>query len=143
MCCSSRRKAVIFYTPTDTEGRTVLCGTQADARLINKDFEQIDIPIDKTGLMAFVQKALDTAWTLRKELDELPLASAPEPKGEPLLKTLIDVPAGKTLQQSTQTSWDATQIEDFILHRASVAQVENIFSCLGNKFAEIAKTVTI
>ena len=50
---------MIFYTAIDELGRKHLVGTQADARAINKQFEQIDIPTDKAGLMAYVQDLMD------------------------------------------------------------------------------------
>src|SRR5690606_17061023 len=52
-------------------GHRQLRGTQADARAVNKNFEQIDIPTDKAGLMAFVQ-------ALYSELDTGPNTSTPE-----------------------------------------------------------------
>lgn len=55
---------MIFYTAIADDGTTQLRGTQADARAVNKNFEQIDIPTDKAGLMAFVQE-------LYAEIDEL------------------------------------------------------------------------
>jgi hypothetical protein len=59
-----------FYTPVDAEtGRTILCGTQDDARAVNKKFASIEIPTDKAGLLAFAQEALDTAYELRQQLN--------------------------------------------------------------------------
>jgi hypothetical protein len=48
---------VIFYL---ANGQT-LCGTQAEAKAIDRDFVQIDIPTDKPSLMAFVQNLYDQA----------------------------------------------------------------------------------
>lgn len=50
---------MIFYLAVDAEGKTKLAGNQADAKALNKDFQQIDIPVDKTGLMAWIQQMLD------------------------------------------------------------------------------------
>lgn len=63
---------MIFYLATDPEGRDQLAGTQADARAVNKDFQQIDIPTDKAGLMAYIQKLMDAAQV------------APEPTPKPV-----------------------------------------------------------
>jgi hypothetical protein len=41
-----------------------------------------------------------------------------------------------TLPSHGQRDWEASDIEDFILNRASVAQVSNIFECLGTRFKE-------
>jgi hypothetical protein len=59
-----------FYAPVDAEtGRTILCGTQDDARKISKKFDSVEIATDKVGLMAFAQEALDTAYDLRQQLN--------------------------------------------------------------------------
>lgn len=47
---------MIFYRAVDDDGMTHIVGTQADARAINKSFEQIDIPTDKAGLMAYANE---------------------------------------------------------------------------------------
>lgn len=41
---------MIFYK---CNGST-LCGTQADARLLDRNFVQVDIPTDKAGLMSYI-----------------------------------------------------------------------------------------
>lgn len=60
---------MIFYLATDDAGLRQLRGTQADAGKINKHFEQLDIPVDKAGLMMFVQD-LFTQIDLLAQLDE-------------------------------------------------------------------------
>jgi hypothetical protein len=62
---------MIFYIALDEHGHRQLCGTQADAKAINKNFEQIDIPTDKTGLMGFVQTLFHNNDTLCDQLAEL------------------------------------------------------------------------
>lgn len=58
---------MIFYIAVDeTYGRKVLCGTQADAKAINKNFEQIDLPTDKAGLQNLYQEALDRIHELEQ-----------------------------------------------------------------------------
>ena len=44
---------MIFY-----KANNQLYPTQADARAVNKNFEQIDVPTDKPGLMAFINDLL-------------------------------------------------------------------------------------
>lgn len=58
---------MIFYTALDSQGHRQLRGTQADAKAVNKNFEQVDIPTDKAGLMAFVQKLYDDIYDLERE----------------------------------------------------------------------------
>lgn len=140
---------MIFYTAINDEGRTILCGTQADAKAINKDFQQIDIPVDKHGLQAFVQESLNAIFECNRQITVLkgmangmPADAEPdtsdqqddeavEPAKPPVDATL------STRQRLNNVSYEATEIEDFLLNRASVAQVENIFGCLGNRFAEL------
>jgi len=50
---------MIFYLAVDAENNTKILGTQADAGKVNRDFQQIDIPVDKAGLMAWIQQMLD------------------------------------------------------------------------------------
>lgn len=51
---------MIFYLAVDAEGNTMLAATQADAKAINKDFQQIDVPANsKPDLMAWIQQMLD------------------------------------------------------------------------------------
>lgn len=69
---------MIFYTARNDENRLQIVGTQADAKAINKAFEQIDIPTDKAALMAWAQEmfarldeAEADAASARQELEEL------------------------------------------------------------------------
>jgi hypothetical protein len=41
---------MIFYIATDENGMRQLCTKQADAKAIDRDFAQLDIPTDKAGL---------------------------------------------------------------------------------------------
>lgn len=61
---------MIFYKSKAEDGRMVISGTQAEARAVNKQFDQIDIPTDKAGLMAFAQRWADEEFALNKMLDE-------------------------------------------------------------------------
>lgn len=63
-----------FYLAISSDGQTKILGTQADAKAVNKDFEPIDIPTDKPGLMAWIQQMLDetlNAQPAGSELKEL------------------------------------------------------------------------
>lgn len=48
-----------FYLAKAADGKRIICGTQAEAKAINKDFSELDIPTDKPGLKAWVQQMLD------------------------------------------------------------------------------------
>ncbi|WP_037500621.1 hypothetical protein [Sphingomonas jaspsi] len=65
---------MIFYL---CNGNT-LRGTQADAKAIDRDFEQIDIPTDKAGLMHFINGLYDQIGAASVENDFLSGGSAPE-----------------------------------------------------------------
>lgn len=62
---------MIYYIALEPNGRKVLCGTQAEAKVIDKEFTQIDLPTDKAGLMATYQEALDTIHNLSLDKAEL------------------------------------------------------------------------
>lgn len=64
---------MIFYI---TQNPICLHTTQANAKAVNKSFEQIDIPTDKTGLMAFVQELYDRAVF---DVDNFPEGLTPPP----------------------------------------------------------------
>ncbi len=49
---------MIFYVATNEEGQRTLCKTQAEAKAIDKDFQQLDIPTDKDGLRDAIQELL-------------------------------------------------------------------------------------
>jgi hypothetical protein len=133
-----------FYVAAAPDGRTVLCGTQADAKKINKTFEEFEVPVDKTGLMEFAQSALDRIFSLEQQLaaggGADPLSQAPSaPAEEP---APWEEPA--TLDKAyVPDRWTAGQIEDYLLNVATVAQCEQVFTCLGNRFGMLAKNATL
>jgi DNA phosphorothioation-dependent restriction protein DptG len=140
---------MIFYIAVDASNsdRKVLCSTQAEAKAIDKHFEQIDIPTDKQGLKETYQEALDTIWTmshdkaqLREKLEAEPDTSdIPEAPEEFFQKAEVKLPAKK--DSKIEAIWTATDIEDFIFNRASVNQVANILGAIGVRFGELIKTV--
>lgn len=66
---------MIFYL---TNG-SALCGTQAEARALDKDFLQVDVPVDKAGLMAF----LNDLYARTVEPPETPVFVPPPPPPSP------------------------------------------------------------
>src|SRR3546814_15435729 len=62
---------MIFYRTKDEDGRMVIAGTQADARAVNKQFEQVDIPTDKAGLLATAQSWCDEVFELNTLMNEM------------------------------------------------------------------------
>ena len=57
---------MIFYLCNGTQ----LAPTQADARAIDRDFTQIDVPVDKQGLMAFVNNLYAQIWAKEDTFDD-------------------------------------------------------------------------
>ena len=123
-----------FYNPVDKDGRTVLCATKAEADKISKNYDTIEVKTDQGSLMAFAQEALDATHQLKLELEMAKAdASSTTTSTRPVLPLSAPTPSTPTPAKT------ANEIEDFILHIASVAQIENLFACLGNRFAELAK----
>jgi hypothetical protein len=99
---------MIFYIALDDAGHRQLCGTQADAKAINKNFEQIDIPTDKPGLMAFVQGLYDEANFVEPVDDEVGCALFKEPVTSPISAEVFDPPpAAKPSYVDQSVNWDA------------------------------------
>lgn len=69
---------MIFYHALDTNGHLHILGTQADARAINKDFRQVDIPTDKAGLQAELQRLYTYIDELKDKIGGSMPAEAPE-----------------------------------------------------------------
>jgi hypothetical protein len=109
-------------------------GTQADAKTAARQagcsYEQVEVPTDKPGLLCFLNVRVGTPAT-----DTPPNDDPPEDRRKAEAAGLVPL---RPVNQS-QESLTASEIEDFILNRASVAQVENIFSCLGTRLAELAR----
>lgn len=130
-------------------------GTQADAKAIAKEegtgWEQVEVPTDKEGLLCFlnchrVDGMCSDAKAMMPDTATITAGFA-EAMGGPLATdTEIERQRDHQAYQPdpekvarSEAAFTATQMEDFILHRATVAQVENLFACLGNRFAEARK----
>ena len=76
---------MIFYLASDTEGYRQLRATQVLAKQINKQFDQIDIPVDKQGLCAAIQELLTDADVARAKFEN----HQPRETGEMLKSNVI------------------------------------------------------
>lgn len=75
---------MIFYRAVDADGLTHILGTQADARAINRDFEQFDFPTDKAGLLVELNATQHMLFELRQGGGTPPpIAEAPPPPPPP------------------------------------------------------------
>jgi hypothetical protein len=125
-------------------------GTQAEAKRDGKGWTPETVPTDKEGLIAYLNEhcapKVVASWKLASEPvpaeaanpfaepeDINPLTASPEMTWKPV----------EPQRKVASSSFEATEIEDFILNRASTAQVENIFARLGTRFAEIARKVKL
>lgn len=68
---------MIYYIARNEEGRRILRTTQADARDIDKNFEQVDVPTDKPSLLIFLQELYSRMDDL--EAEPIPPVEAPPP----------------------------------------------------------------
>jgi hypothetical protein len=109
---------MILYQTVDGQW----CGTQAEARSVaGKDWVQVNVPTDKPALIDWLNKR---DWITRDTLDRL------EPSNEPDDTMPLVREAAKRVS--------IYEIEDYILNRATVAGVEDIFAALGTRFKTLA-----
>lgn len=152
---------MIFYVAVDTDLKKHVLTVATEARAIDKGFTQIDIGTDKASLKNLIQESFDLIHQLENQVRMLqadasintyqPLATAEglerSQEQAPGLGVPDDGQAKPSLQSdpisggtaAVSSSFTATQIEDFILNIATVAQTENILSCLGCRMAELVK----
>lgn len=87
---------MIFYLAVNADHKTMIVGTQAEAKAINKDFQQIDIPVDKAGLMAWVQMMLD------ETINVVPEAAPAQPYVSPVEDILAASEAAEAAEEAAQ-----------------------------------------
>lgn len=124
-------------------------GTQAEAkagaRQIGAELEQVEVPVDKPGLLTWLNN--------HTIIDGFPVDGADTPELDPLeqaeqraieaaraaapSKGMVDAAWEANRDTKVAQMWAATDIEDFISSRATAAQVENIFASLGTRFKEL------
>ena len=109
-------------------------GTQADAKAeakqLGTEFAQVDVPTDKPGLIAWLNAQMAT--DVQPETHQLDPLEAAE------LRAVAAAGASTTVPDHAERNWEATDIEAFILERATVAQASRIFECFGTRFKELA-----
>ena len=106
-------------------------GTQVEAKADGKDWHQVEVPTDKAGLIEYLN---GLRWSQQAQAIEDMVA--PEiTNADPSIAMEKKEP--KTVDQ--ERAWTATEIEDFILSRASVNETSNIMSRLAVRFAELVK----
>lgn len=122
---------MIFYIATDENGQRQLRGTQADAKAVNKNFEQVDIPTDKTGLMAYIQdlftKIDGSAPVEAPEVE--PSDGEAELPAEPAVRTPPVQPSYTEWSVKIEDAWDKLPLAHQ-LHFAAIA-MENARSLVS------------
>jgi hypothetical protein len=103
-------------------------GTQAEANAKGRGWTQVEVPTDKAGLIDYLNGMVDEA---RGACAQAVPKASPSPPPPPIMAA--------TVTRDTQRQWDGESIIDFLLDRASVAQVENVFAAIGTRFAEARK----
>lgn len=111
---------MIFYIATVPGRGRRLCTTQAEARTIDQDFVQIDIPTDKPGLRDAIQELLT-------EIDEKSVSKEPESQEiNPEPSEAVSAPK-QDVQLSTreqfEEAWNSFPLA-LQLHYASLAMEE-------------------
>lgn len=112
------------------EGRWQVPGQQ------DKKAERREVPTDTAGLCAFLNNLFADVGEPGCPEEVAPfdqLLDAPAVVELPIHRpVMVEEKQAERIQNQFTTS----EIEDFILNRATVAQVGNIFECLGARFAE-------
>lgn len=106
--------------PADRRWQKTQADAKAQARESSGEFKPREVPTDAHGLGTFLN-AMEFHLIRSQEREQPPPVVTTEPPS-PIVSR----------------AWEATDIADFILSRATVAQVESIFSCVGTRFKELA-----
>ena len=121
---------MIFYEVEDGSNGHFLVATQADAKREARErkctWSQVDVPTDKAGLMTYVNGLKAQASQLLALAEHEGTMPAAEPQPVTISATSVQLD-------------EQTNVEDYILNRATVTQVENLFSRLGTRFKELAQ----
>ena len=116
---------MIFYL---TNGST-LCGTQADARLLDRDFVQVDIPTDKVGLMIYINDIMglkDRDTRQFEVYEDLPEQEV-TPLGQRIDRWFEETESGRPIDRILAKAdyTEALRINQLSVERMVAALVEN------------------
>lgn len=134
---------MIFYLVHDAKGDRHLKGTQAEARAINKEFTQIDIPVDKTGLMAAIQELLFQADMWRKKSHEIEGQPAPPAEAASSSKTCPRCQFDYNASFKVATEWadraEADAIETWVYDKADFKALGGVANACARRYAELSE----
>lgn len=86
---------MIFYLARNAEGKRILETTQVKAKAVNKDFSQIDVPVDKEGLRGALQELISEA-DCGPDNSEPDCSDIPEAHNEFFAQATLHVPRDTT-----------------------------------------------
>lgn len=114
-------------------------GTQADARKLDRDFQPVDVPTDKEGLIAYLNRITEkTEWLKAPQVEE----GVMDPPETPYThRVQTELPATNLRPEPISTETDA--IVEHILDHASQAQIERIGLALFARVGEATRAVRV
>lgn len=108
-------------------------GTQADARVDGR-FDQIEVPTDKPGLIAWLNEQQRGAFPGSPQLSMIDEAG---PVTQAHVDAVVAKPTPAPQQPPAQSpNWKADSVMDWLLNEATTAQVEQLFARIGTRFHE-------
>lgn len=128
---------MIFYLATETTGRKVLFGTQVDAKKLDKNYGQIDVPVDKKGLMEAIQETLDMVFALEGKVN----SAAHDASIAPVTIDLNPAPADSFKDRANE-SREAERAEFMSVSRDVLSLSDKILTLDGWPLGQIAAAVT-
>lgn len=112
-------------------------GTEAEAKAAARetggDWQKVEVPTDKPGLLTFLNERLEAERVASSAATPADAAKPVKPGKCPVCDRTESAAA------FVAQSEDLQAINDFILDRATPMQVENIFSAIGARFHELRK----
>lgn len=125
---------MIFYLCKQEDGSTVLAPTQAEARTLDRNYKQIDVPTGKAELMAFLND-------LYGKLETPTVETVEDKPFRPMFPN--QCPGCKRSPKAAlwmSISKDATALEEFICEvgKEQYGILENIISLASNRQNELS-----
>jgi hypothetical protein len=114
---------MIFYIATDSNGMRQLCTTQADAKAIDKNFQQLDVPTDKAGLRDAIQELLTEIDGMAVSSHQEPVESNPAPVSvQPTPQELSPAKQALETREQFDTAWGSFPLALKLHYAASACE---------------------
>lgn len=131
---------IIYHAPTAEPGSRWQ-PTQADAKALKVPFVERRVAEDGRSGMCDLLNVNEEEVARPGGAQQIvaePVEFEPDADGIQIAPSLL-APRPAFTAPDYSRSYTCTEIEDYILNRAPVHEVENILSCLGCRFGELAK----